>query len=241
MPIELVNQDDIKTRNSVSDNYYEGRICCVCDSSDTGKNNSGNPQWYDCNCNKENCTRHLCTKCYAKVYKRLPDSVLNRNVKWRRGLLFIEDNNAKGIIGEAVVAKVRNLEILSIKTDNFNYKFDLSYDRQYGIFQVKFRILLDKWNKWNIRTEISQNYDSLIALCVYKENIDRVYIVPKKELHGLTDLAIYKNPSRGVQWYENFLVDEKPYNDAYHNLMEFLKDKKYFGIEDIKKWLEIEN
>jgi len=34
-------------------------------------------------------------------------------------------------------------------------------------------------------------------------------------------------------------MDTGIYKDAYQDLMEFLKDKRFFTIEDIKKWLKV--
>lgn len=241
--MEIACCEDIKIRHAAPEGYFDGRKCCVCGNEKTGKNNNSNPLWYKYYDKKGLWDKKswLCSRCYFKFYKRLPGSVLNVDAKWRKGLLELNDSSAKGIIGEAVVAKVRRLEILSVNMDSLRYLYDLSKDREYGIFQVKFRIFLERRNKWNIRTEISQNYDNLIILCADKEmnNIERVYIIPKKELYGMAYFTVYKNPSRGVQWYEKFRINDiDKYDKVYHNLIGYLKDKKYFGIEDIKKWLE---
>lgn len=58
-----------------------------------------------------------------------------------------------------------------------------------------------------------------------------------QELISRTGFAIVKNPSR-ITWYPKYRIDEGPYSDTYQNIMEYLRDKKYFGIEDIKKWLK---
>ena len=39
--------------------------------------------------------------------------------------------------------------------------------------------------------------------------------------------------------YEKYKIDERPYNDAYHNLMKYLGGREYFGIEDLIKWLSV--
>ncbi len=35
---------------------------------------------------------------------------------------------------------------------------------------------------------------------------------------GRTGITITKNPSKGVQWYEEFRIEEKPFNEIYHNM-----------------------
>lgn len=57
----------------------------------------------------------------------------------------------------------------------------------------------------------------------------------ESELYGSQNVTIYGN-SKSSKW-KKFRIDEKPYNDVYHSLMSHLKDKKFFGIVDIKEWL----
>lgn len=42
---------------------------------------------------------------------------------------------------------------------------------------------------------------------------------------------------RGSRW-DKFRIEESPYNGAYQSLMYHLMDKEFFGVEDIKKWLD---
>lgn len=43
--------------------------------------------------------------------------------------------------------------------------------------------------------------------------IEKIYIIPEEKLYGKTNITISENS----QW-EEFRVDEEPYNDTYHNM-----------------------
>ncbi len=133
----------------------------------------------------------------------------------------------KGLIGEAVIAKVRGLEIICIISDNFNSRYDLS-NTLYNRIQAKFR--MPYYGDWPIEFGIEHNFD---VLCISKDmkHVDRTYAIPEKELSGKHMLKIVKNKKR----WEDFRIDEKPYDDMFYSIMEFLKDRKYFGIDDVKK------
>lgn len=61
-------------------------------------------------------------------------------------------------------------------------------------------------------------YLDVILLCMDEkwENVVRVYIIPSEYIETL-ELSIYLGTQRVSKWDE-FRVDKKPYNDAYHNL-----------------------
>lgn len=42
----------------------------------------------------------------------------------------------------------------------------------------------------------------------------------------------------GILKWEGYKINENIYNEAYQDIMYYLKDRKYFDIEDIKKWLK---
>jgi hypothetical protein len=56
-------------------------------------------------------------------------------------------------------------------------------------------------------------------------NLNRNLTSDCNELYGKRYISIYKNPSRESKW-DNFRVDEKPYNDTYHKMDMYIK---YFG------------
>lgn len=90
------------------------------------------------------------------------------------------------------------------------------------------------------------NFDTLFAVCMDKNrnNIDRIYIVPESELYGYTYIEIYEDWSDVLrmggskfEWIEEFRINDEIkdiYNDCYHDLMLYLKDRETFGVDDIK-------
>lgn len=76
-----------------------------------------------------------------------------------------------------------------------------------------------------------------IGYNINRQNIDNVWIIPNDdENSNLARFKIAKNLYKTSK-YDKFKVDPKLYNEIYHDLMEYFKDKKYFGVEDIKNWI----
>lgn len=226
------SKDDI--RNLQRQYFSEKRdrkICCNCKASPTS---------YFCNCGRLECTGYICRTCYIKS----PDSqqyLLKQIANCRNSQIDKFGTRGIGLIGEATIAKVRKLDILSIKLDNFDYKYDLSPDAEYGIIQAKFKILL--YGEWKIGIG-PHNFDTLLVLCADKKGniIERVYAIPKVEVYDISKgIGLHKNPSPSIgSKYDKFQIDPKEYDNSYRDLIIYLKDKRYFGIDDIIAWLNKE-
>lgn len=226
--------------------------CCSCGDSETYikfLDFEGRPiyKWYSCKCGKKDCTRYICNKCHMKIQNRLPDSYHNvdRSVKnIRTGNLDKDSSTGKAIISQAVVCNVLGVEDLNIEMDNFRWAIDLENEK-YGKIDVKGPSLSAITRGpsihyyWRVDTNRKIDCDTYIILgfTFDRKYIEYVWIIPNDEnMYNVPNIKIWRT-IRNVSKYEHFKIDPKPYNDAYHSLMEFLKDKKYFGIEDIKKWL----
>lgn len=212
--------------------------CCVCGGTYTAKNFNGVPIWLNHKCEKIYCTEYICTICYNKISHRLPHGELSINSQWRNDKLVKNSEKGKGLIGEVIIAKVRKLEVLCIEMDNFNYKFDLSYDIEYGMIQSKFKA--PYYGDWDIGFGMEHDFNTLFAICANKDLscIGRVYAIPDIELYGIHSIYLAGNPHPSIGCkYDKFKIDPKPYNYAYQNLMLYLQDKKFINVNDIKKWL----
>lgn len=219
----------------------ELRTCCKCNSRDTTIYD-GHESWHHHKCEKDCCSRILCHNCYTAEHHKSPGgwvTLINSLSNHKIGSLRIESETGKGLIGEAVIAKVRGLEIVAIKQDNFRAKLDLSFDNEYHNIQVK--TSTPHYGDLYASLGKDYNFDTLFGLCIDKnmKNIVRVYAIAEEELHGIQNISFRRSPhpSIGSKW-ERFRIDEKSYNDTYQNLMLYLKGDKYFGIEDINKWLK---
>lgn len=221
--------------------YYKGRKCCICGNDKTYIRPNGTSEWSKYYDNIGNWTgQYMCKECYNKDYNRnhIDDRKFIANC-WNKRIKK-GDSQGEGLVAEAITAKVRFLKVLSIETYNFKSKFDLSIDKDYGRIQVKSK---SSWHgDWSIYFGREHNFDTLFVLCNNDDindgkRIERVYVIPEKELYGITGITILKNDNS--KWEKFRLREEhiKLYNDLYKDLMECLKDNKYFGIEDIKKWL----
>ncbi len=240
---EKIEQIQTKYRELKHKKVIE-RKCCECGRIETHIRENGHKDWYlkyDIN---ENWTGgYVCNKCYSTGYQKRADSqknLMKDMTKSRIGELDKCNGLGLGLIGEAVIAKIRGLDIIGIKTDKYNAEFDLSKDPKYGIIQAKIRNIQESlgsqiYELWTLHIS-NYDFDHLFVLCISFDmrNIERLYIIPKKEICTMS-ISIYKSDSK----WEKFRVDEKQYNNMYKNLISFLGDKNQFGVEDIKKWLEL--
>jgi len=239
--LEVISKDDVVIRNFFPDNYYEGRICCKCKNSKTYIRSNGNPLWYNCICGKDSCTGYLCMKCRLKIVAKYPDS--NRNAmksiaNYRIGNVRKDSDYGISMISQAVVVKIFKIEDLTIKENNFKYYIDAE-SNEHGKIDVK-SSTLQQYGIYDFVNRMKIDCDTYICLGYdrHRRNIDNVYVIPNEEwISKLRHLCIPKNPSRTSK-YDKFKVDSSPYNRAFSDLMIFLKDKTYFGVEDIKKWLK---
>lgn len=221
------------------DNKKKGRKCYICGGTYTYVGSDGRKNWTKARkyIKSAGIKDYICSICNSWIYNRLPekgDSLIKSVANVRCGELRITATQSIGLFGEASIAKVRKLKILSIELDNLKCKFDLSPDSEYGIIQSKFRS--PNYGDFGVNFGIEHNFDTLFVLCSDKcmKNIEKVYAIPESELQGIQGTTIVKNFSK----YEKFRIDGTSYNDAYHSLLLFLNGRKYIGIEDIKKWLD---
>lgn len=54
--LELIDEYDIIPNKK----DFNGVKCCACNTDKTSVRNDGRPRWYECRCDKENCTRYIC-------------------------------------------------------------------------------------------------------------------------------------------------------------------------------------
>lgn len=223
--------------------FFKGRICYICGNNKTKLRPRGTPYWtHYRNDNGELIEdKFVCYRCQHKIYRELPDSYneANKLVKdWRTGNLDIDSSAGKGFISETIVVSITGSSNMNINMNDFRWPYDLEHN-YYKRINVKGYV--PYYGMWIYQTNGKENFDTyfLLGYDENRKNIETVHIVPNKDwVFNLSKITIVRNSSK-ISKYDLFRIDAKPYSDAYHSLMEFLKDKKYIGIEDIKKWLEM--
>jgi hypothetical protein len=207
---------------------FKDRKCCIC-----GKIESSN--WHKCLCDKVECKGYICGACYVRDYNEF----IKSNRLSRTGNVAVGSSQYMTIVSQAVVAKYLNIEDLNIKMDNFEWYIDMEND-VYGKIDVKSGRLtiVNIYDAWEFG--INRKIDSHVYFCIGFSRdlkvIDVVYIIPNEGwICNLEMITIHKYPTRGSK-YDQFKVDNKPYNDIYQELLRFLKDKKFIGVDDIKEW-----
>ncbi len=196
------------------------------------------------------CNKCRCKRYYREITKLDPNSkpnILKSIANSRIGSLDILSTTAKGLLIEATIAKYRGLEILSIKNNNFENKNDLSIDKEYERIESKGASLSYYYYYiWHFEGIGRYNYDNAMLFCMDDnkpwKNIERIYVIGTEHMIGRKNVNIIKFPTRDT-WYDDprmkFRIDEKPYNKTYHDLMSYIGNKRYIGIEDIRKWIKL--
>lgn len=224
-----------------SPEYFTGRMCCKC-GIDLSIGKDHGLKYYD---EKGSWTKEwLCSNCYAKDRQKLSNSQDNiiksiRNI--RTGNLDKNTDTGKSVIDQAVVSKVLGFEDLNIKFNNFNWYIDLDGNIDVKSSSLQFKIYKEfEYDYYSFYTGRKRDCSMYICLGydINRECVENVWIIPNNEyIINKSSITITKN-SNGLAKYEDFRVDNKLYNFVYQSIMRYLKDKKYFGVEDIKEWLK---
>jgi len=162
---------------------------------------------------------YICRNCYSNENEKRKR--LSRNKELPK-----DTTRGKGFIGEQIWCVTRGVKNCNIEADNFNYPFDHSPDSVYGIVQTKISSLgkLYQYFYWvfakepfDVKGELKEKYDNIVLICMDIDwnNVERVYIIPYDVIFKLKTISI---PRDGDTWYEQYRVDEKPYNDVYHSM-----------------------
>jgi hypothetical protein len=191
---------------------YKETKCCKCDSTKTYMKGPEDPLWYICECGKKDFTGNICDICYGKT--RSPAG-------WRYGQLDASSSPGKGFIGVQIIAKTYGLEDCNIKMSSFNFYIDLSKHSEYGYIEVKTATLNIKNREWYFSKFHERNFDNLLALCMDSnkpwKDVKMAYMTPWEDAINRMTIKITENPAR-KPWYYDFRIDEKPFNDTYHNM-----------------------
>lgn len=243
----------LEDSNTYRENKLKGRECCVCGSKDTYIY-KGIPDWAKHKDDRGILDgKWVCSECDGKERQRRPNSqnsIRKSVTNIRTGNLRIDSETGKSVIDQAVVVKTLGGKDVNIEMDKFDHFIDIKHEK-HGSVDAKGAALksykyIDTrgdtliYYKWIFSTRRKVDCNTYICLGYDSErkNIIMAWIIPNEGwVCNLSNIDIYKTfrPSK----YDQFKIDPKQYNDVYESLMLYLGDSKVFGIEDIKKWLEM--
>lgn len=205
---------------------HSNTMCCICGSKDTYVYN-GKHIWYNHRCNKKDCTAYECSVCHKKIEYNTPGTYANAKklqADCRNENLDSSSSSGRGFIGVQIVAHRYGIDDCNIKMDNFRFYVDLSKISGYGYSEVKTSSFSKTYGRWKFNTDRVQEYDTAFLVCMDNnwpwKDVDRLYAIPWEVVvnRNKWSISITKNPSKGVQWYEEFRIDERPFNETYHNM-----------------------
>lgn len=239
----------IPDKRRKSKGYLEGRTCFKCGTNLTHKSSEGVDQWcrYLDDDNRWN-GKWLCFNCSGKYHQsndcnsqqNLIKSIRNPRI----GNIRKDSEQGMVIICQAVVAKLCKTEDLNIKMDNYNWHVDMYNDEhrrinvEYSFFRFGYGWMFNSRRVNSCKTKNenkNDNYDTYILLCISKDgnDIERVLIVPSSRVRNIWTIGINIDD----RTYYMFAVDPGLCNDIYHDIMRYLKNKEYFGVDDVRQWM----
>jgi len=212
--LELVSGEDI-------------RKCYVCGGSETYIDSEGREHWSCHRDEKGKWTGNwLCNTCRMntdkkKKYYKDRYNEIKYITDCRNARINIKSEKCKGCIGAQICAITLGVGDLNIQMDNFTYYVDLSEHTKYGYCEVKTATFNPRDGRWYFNKIHKENFDYILLVCMDQywpwKNILRIYAIPSDMIMTSTTITIYDNPSRKT-WYEESEMDEKPFNDTYHNM-----------------------
>lgn len=161
--------------------------------------------------------RYICQRHYFKDQQRLPNSQNNilRSITNRRTGNLTDQRSIFSDNCEELTCRWRKLKNLNIENDNYRSTIDHSKDKVLGIIQTKGAHLTGINEVWQFgynETEHKKQYDNMILYCMSKDGlfVERVYIIPKKEIDIRKHITITKNPSKNYfQWFNKYMFTDK--------------------------------
>lgn len=169
----------------------------------------------------EECKK-VCSKCGRNWTSGVWYNNESRNGKLCSRCHHLSRSSARGLgfIGARIIAKHHYMEDCEIKANDLCYYVDLS-NIEYGLSEIKTRSLITKYNMWPFAHIKPWNFDTLFLVCMdeYKpwKNVVRVYIIPSEYI-DVENITIYNTMSTRLNRWHEFQIDEKSYNDIYHNM-----------------------
>jgi len=173
-----------------------------------------------------------CGKCWQKFDPNSEDNIKKRLRNRRTGNL----KDARLIFGDNCEELTRRwrstvstvpVKNLNIENDNYNSPIDHSWDSELGVIQTKGRSYDNINGVWhqNWENEHNKKFDNLIFYCASRDGkiIERIYIFPWEEVIKRTGISIYKNPSKGIHWYEKYRVKDGDIIVKVNNIMKEIR------------------
>lgn len=189
---------------------YKNRECYICHK--TGNFTDVPYNYYEGNWDAKS---YICRSCYVVDYYGKYEKYI---ADFRNKNLDPKSSSGKGFIFEQIVNNTLGIENCNIRLDNFHSHFDGSQHQEFGMIQSKGTILfygIYKGFIWSFNTSDIKDCDTVFLICmdIEMKNVDRVYRIAVDYIDVMT---IYRSSKRS-KW-EKFRIDEKPFNDTFHNM-----------------------
>jgi hypothetical protein len=186
------------------------------------------------------CMSHYKSDYYMDIVKNDPnsqDNIIKALAGSRTGDLDLNSNTGKGKKFEKLSSIYFGVDNLNVKNDNYCWPIDHSRHPILGTLQTQGRFFytyIGTYGGWlfdDLDREWSKKFGHMILWCASKngKRIERGYIIPKNEIYdpetdlGRRSITIVKNPSKGVQWHEQYRIKDpeelKKINDIWQKIV----------------------
>lgn len=243
----------IKTGRLGRCGYKEGDVChrCIEDKDVTDKSVlcRGNV-CLEKNKDGKETGKYVCHKHWIRDYNKYdPNSCNNIQKSLRNCRTENQDPNHSSTKGDRnldIVCEANGYENLNKTYDNYITTIDC-IDRKTGLYyQVQgicYNPINGLWSFSHLDDEWGKRYEEMILVCNSDDGniIERIYRIPSKEIDKKRkSIGIYKHPSKGFQWYEQYRVKDtkgeeelKRSNDILQKKLEKEKNKRQIILTQI--------
>lgn len=171
--------------------------------------------------NGKNTGEWVCKLHYSRSYNHCPNSTnsLIKSLRDRRtGNLDPDCNSAKGDGGEDLLCEWKGYTNLNKKYDNYTFRIDCFDEETKLYYQAKvawYNRVNRLWSQNFIDEHKSIGegfrFNTVYIFCISRDGkvVERIYEIPEDEVIKRKSISIYKNPSKGIRWYEQYRAKDE--------------------------------
>lgn len=190
------------------------KVCCNCGSHGTYVDPRGYKVWHQHKCQKMTCTKYLCNNCYQRYDPSSTNNIIKSLANIRTGNQDPNHSGTKADKSQELACELYGWIDLNKENDNHISPLDC-VDLRTGLYhQVQGRCYnyeIGYWPFGNLEREWKKKFEDMVCFCFNEDwkIVERIYKFLREEIMRVKSISVYKNPSRGVQWYEKYRVEDK--------------------------------
>lgn len=154
-----------------------------------------------------------CLDCFQKYDPNSANNIMKKLRNCRTGNQDPSRECTKGDRTIDLACELYGYVDLNKKYDNYDTEIDCQDEKTGLLYQIQGRQYNQKYGWWcftHFDREQYKDYKDMICFCKSNDGntIERIYRFPCNVIKERKSISIVKNPSRGVQWYEEYMIKD---------------------------------